>query len=106
VTEKELVDEVVKVQRKELTENPEATMESLAEVAIPIIKQAVMGQEKNLLLGVTCMETRIDDARKAVVQEILKEMAIPIRYDHNKTCYDCLERLRGKYLGKTGKGEG
>ena len=38
--------------------------------------------------------------RKAVAEEIIKEQNIPIRYDHNATCYDCLERIRAKYCGK------
>jgi len=33
-----------------------------------------------------------------VVEEIIKDMNIPVRYSHNATCYDCMERIKGKYL--------
>jgi len=38
--------------------------------------------------------------QKEVVEEIIKDTNIPVRYKHNATCYDCMERMREKYIGK------
>ena len=35
--------------------------------------------------------------RKETAQEIFGEIDIPVRYDHNKTCYDCIQALKAKY---------
>jgi len=40
------------------------------------------------------------EGRREVVEEIIKDMNIPVRYKHNATCYDCMERMREKYIGK------
>ena len=37
---------------------------------------------------------------REVVEGIAKDMNISIRYDHNATCYDCIERIKNKYISK------
>ena len=38
------------------------------------------------------------DGIREVVEWIIKEQDIPVRYAHNATCYDCIERLKQKYI--------
>ena len=42
----------------------------------------------------------IQAGMRKVVEEIIKDKNIPVRYSHNSTCYDCMERIKEKYIGK------
>ena len=80
----------------------EAIAEAQAEITAPIFFKAgqdsVFGSMPENLPPL--LETAHRSGIREVVKGIVKDMNLLVRYDHNATCYNCMKRIKEKYIGK------
>ncbi len=74
-------------------------LEAIAEAQAEISFKAGRGEEQKSWTNELKQSWKLEGIRE-VVKGIVKDMNLLVRYDHNATCYDCMKRIKEKYIGK------